>query len=102
MELNRCIEAARREGANVPLFIVKAPIEEADSMESAESGLPGSENDGPYGYCPLEGLPILYRFGEVVKVVHPDGMVLDYTINPLARLAMEQVIDEWRAAGRPA
>lgn len=62
MTKQEAIDAAKAEKSDLVLAIVNAPIENAEDVEYGR---------GPYGYCPVEAVPILFPYGNVEATVEP-------------------------------
>jgi len=61
-----CLNAAQRtaESEKVKIAVVDDPIANAE------------EEDGPFGYCPVEAVGLLFPHGRLVCVINPDGSAL--------------------------
>lgn len=66
----QAIDAAKKEAAKaqIPIFLVEAPIEVRSANEFEE---------GPWAYGPACGIDILYKFGVVAAMICPNGAIIE-------------------------
>jgi hypothetical protein len=73
MTLERAIAEAKREAqaddGGLVIVVVNAPIENAE------------DEDGPYGYCPAEAVPYLFKHGTPVGEAICNGEYTPYPTN---------------------
>jgi hypothetical protein len=73
MTKDKAIELGTHEAVKnkVKICIVNAPIENAD------------DDSGPYGFTSVEGLVLLYKYGEIEAMISPNGTIAHLTVRSL-------------------